>query len=462
MAGIQKVTFVNPHYASYVGPLSEVSLPPLSLVNCATILQKHDFEVKVVDANILAMSASEAVQETQGSDVVVVTTSSLFSWQCPPLDITPFYDVVAALRKMKNPPFIIAVGPHSCTAPENLADAVDIVVLGQPEPLFNQMRSGMKPKDCISLDGIGFLRAGRYSSTPHTQDFSLARMPQPNLKLIPRDAYRLAVLPGSVMMLETSRGCPEKCAFCFQGMTHYSFDSKNLKQVVHEIEYVRSQLEIRNVFFIDLEINAAPEVFKGWMSEIVRQNLEISWSCQIRMSSLDEDALVQLMADSGCEVACIGLENIKEDALKHLFKNRPEAVVRERIRVLKKHGIKSLGFFLFGSVYDESEEDIRRTIAFARTSGLDFANFQIARPYPTTAFYNQSATYHSADIREGIPLAYEEHFTLQHLEKLRKEAYIRFYLRPQYVLRHLEQFTNPKEYLRNVKLFFRIVKKRAG
>lgn len=452
-----KVTFVNPFYRSYVGPLSEVDLPPLCLANCATILQKRGFDIEIVDANIQRKSGLDIARAIGRSDVFVVTTSSLFSWQCPPLDITPFHEVMAALRNKEGAPLLISVGPHSCIAPRELADVSDIVVLGQPEPFFERLRPDMVPADYYDLDGIAYLREGMYVSRPPTGGFSLSRMPSPNLRLLPYMNYRLAILPSPIMMIETSRGCPERCPFCFQGMTSSRFDTKSVGQVIDEIRHVRHGLGIRSIFFIDLELSAARPLFEGWMREVVRQGIDIQWACQIRMSSLGNDNLVGLMAEAGCKIVCVGLESMGTSALEGLSKNRSEEFVLERIRALKRHGIKVMVFFLIGSSFDRNVQDIEKTIAFARRSGANFASFNIARPYPGTPFFEivggMSPKTSFGDIHE----IHNPRFSLEQLTGLRRKAYLSFYLRPGYLFSHLSQILRPGDYLRNLRLFFNIL-----
>lgn len=453
-----RVTFVNPNYGNPAGPVIETALPPLDLVNCATILQKKGFHVEIVDAAILKMDAKEVASKVTGNDVVAVTTFSLSKWQTPPLEMPHFYDVLTELKNCGPRPFIITLGPNSLFNPEGLAKVSDLVVLGQAEPFFEQLTPTMRTEDYFGLDGIAFMKGGRFIRKGKPQWYDLKRLPQPNLKLLPHLNYRYAILNGPMMVVETSRGCPEDCSFCFRGMTNYTFSSKNSEQVINELRYIQNKLGIDHVWFADLSIDAAKNVFKAWMREFIRQNLKIRWGCNIRISALEDEQIVKLMGEAGCEVVSVGIEGVTQNAFDDLKKNKNEKTVIQKIKLLKEHGIKTLGYFLLGSAYEETEDDIDKAIKFAKSVGLNYAVFYIAIPYPSTRFYDQIKPRPLNLSSEKIPKCYTKHFTHNQLIRLRKRAYLRFYLRPRNIVSHLGQLRHPKDYFRTVKLFWNIIR----
>lgn len=453
-----KVTFVNPNYRTCNTPVLERGQPPIDIVNCATILQKKGFQVEVVDASLLKMSAEEVASRAVNSDVVVITTTSVNNWQQPRWDIPDFYEVVDRLREYKSSPFIIAFGPHSLFNVEGLARVSDLVVIGQPEPFFERLTPVMRTEDYRRLDGIAFFMGGRLVRRQGPQRYDLRRLPQPNLKLIPYSAYKLVILEGPMMTVETNRGCPEDCSFCFRGMNDYAFSSKTSKQVVNELVYIRRKLGIGCVYFLDQSIDAAKGVFMAWMQEIVRLDLGIRWGCQIRLSSLKDEQTVRLMSEAGCEVVCIGIEGATQRAFMGFGKSKSEREVIQRISLLKKYHIKVLGYFLIGSIYDETEEDIDKTIAFSKEIGLDYAVFSIVVPYPTTKFYDKVKNEHPVFSSERIPLCYSKHFSYDRLRELRKKAYRSFYLAPHDIVRRLGMLRHPHAYFRRVRTLLNILR----
>ena len=454
-----RVTFVNPYYKHHVGPVSVDSMPPLSLLNCATLLKKKGIEVQVLDADILRMSPLQVAKEVAGSDVLVVATSPRYTWQCPPLEISPFYAVLEEVRLDRSRPLLITTGPSSLFNLKRLAEMSDIVIIGQPEPFFQQISPDMETEDYFSLQGIAYLKEGKLKRTSEPRGYNLKKLPQPDFKLLPYQKYRHPVLGGPLMMMETSRGCPEGCSFCFQGMTGYSFSSKAPEQVLRELTYVREVLKIRNVVFMDLEISVAQESFKKWMNGMIARNLDIQWACWIRMSALADLEVVALMARAGCCSVTVGLESSHEAAFKEFPKNKDREYVLGKVRQLQEHGIEVTGNFIIGALYDKTEEDIMNTVDYATWLGIDYATFYIARPYPTTRFHKQIGNQLLTLSSEGVPVCYNKHFTHDELVRLKAKAYMRFYLNPRYVLGHLGSLLRPREFLSKLRLFYTLVKK---
>ena len=114
---------------------------------------KNGFDVEVLDACIQKLGARAISKRVIGSDVIVISTSPRNTWQCPPLEIQPFYDVVAAIRKSAGPAFIIAMGPSSIFNPKGLAKVSELVIIGQPEPFFEKLRAEWETSRYLEMDG---------------------------------------------------------------------------------------------------------------------------------------------------------------------------------------------------------------------------------------------------------------------------------------------------------------------
>lgn len=453
-----KFTFINPYYEKYEGPIDDNFLPPTDLVNCASILLEKGLEVEIIDANILRLKPEEVVSRIKDSDVISVCTSPINTWQCPPIEIEPYYGLINAIKKTGKKVFLIAHGPNSSFNASGLAEMNDIVILGQPEYFFSNITNGMKINEFYNIDGIAYKKKGEFKIIPPKKlAYNMMELPLPRFDLLPHKKYRWAIFDGPMMLLETCRGCPEGCSFCFQGITNYVFSSKKVDQIINEIKSVKN-LGIKNIAFIDLEISVAKEKMKQWMQELVKQGIKINWSCQIRMSSLGEEEFIKLMSDSGCKVVMVGLESATTKAFDDLPKNKDKDYVYKTVRILKKYGIKVLGYFILGSLYEDTEEEIEATIDYAKWVDVDFATFQIAIPYPTTKFHDEVKSLAKELTKEKVPVGYQKHFTMDELKRLKKKAYMQFYLRPGYVFRHLDLLMHPSYLFRNLKVFYNTVR----
>jgi radical SAM superfamily enzyme YgiQ (UPF0313 family) len=100
---------------------------------------------------------------------------------------------------------------------------------------------------------------------------------------------------------------------------------------------------------------------------------------------VDED-LLRLMARSGCWMISWGIESGDEAMLQRMNKGTNTEMVMRALRWAKTAGIMNWGYFIIG-LPGETEESIRKTIAFSKTLPLDLALFHIAAPHPGTPFF---------------------------------------------------------------------------
>ena len=114
----------------------------------------------------------------------------------------------------------------------------------------------------------------------------------------------------------------------------------------------------------------------------------------------------------------------------------------ELIRQCDKLGIRVTAFYLFG-LPNSTAEDMRETARYARRLNTHVASFNIVTPYPGTEFYEQV----EGQIFENdwtrftsyTPVMRHEHVTIKELEKLKEDAFLRFYFRPAYILKFLQR-----------------------
>jgi len=183
-------------------------------------------------------------------------------------------------------------------------------------------------------------------------------------------------------VVQFGRGCRFACDFCsvrsfFEG----AFRQRPVAEVVRDIEAGGR----RRIFFADDNLCANPEALKELLRAI--RPLGLKWTSQLSLDFADDDELLRLAAESGCQVVVVGLESLDGANLKLMRKgwSKPEEYTT-RLAKLRDHGIMVYGTFVFGYDHD-TPEVFARTLDFALEQRFFMANFNHLQPYPGTPLY---------------------------------------------------------------------------
>ena len=165
-------------------------------------------------------TASEIIHALLSQDPPDILAFSVFGW-----NLYRFAAVAETYRQIKPDGWIVFGGPHVANQAERLCrlyPAVDVVANGEGEFIFKDLiqayLGGLDKTELDHIPGISFQRDGRVVTTAKRDRIAnLDDIPSPFLEgILPfRDANGHAIY--SVALLETNRGCPYKCAFCYWG-----------------------------------------------------------------------------------------------------------------------------------------------------------------------------------------------------------------------------------------------------
>ena len=353
--------------------------PPLDMLNLAAILQNQGHFVVLHDARAVGLSPERLSRLTADADRVVVDTSPLDRWQCPNLDLTHLVRLTRSIPAEK----LILCGVHGTLFPSRMTELTGarVIMSGEPEVSGPALFSALDRKSPLSgVPGIHWTEGGKIQSGPPAPLADLHAMPFPAYSLIRPEMYEYELLGKKLAVLETARGCPNRCAFCLKTMYGSRVRMKDPLQVASELELVLS-LGFETVCFIDLEFTMLRERTLE-LCEILRK-YGLRWCCQTRIDAVDAHLLLQ-MRKSGCSLIHYGIESgmerTRELAGKPLSNTRIERVILET----RQAGIAAAGFFLFGFPW-ETASDRRETGRFARRLPLSYASFHRVTPYPGTS-----------------------------------------------------------------------------
>ena len=281
------------------------------------------------------------------------------------------YEILDIYRKKNT--FTIFGGIHATVMPEEAMEHADVVIAGEGEKLFRQLvedyqRGKVKPLYIEKEKG----------------SFDLKECIPPRYDLIKDYNY-------PVINIYTTRGCPRKCIFCCASNTFGSrYRRKTNDEILKEIDQIQSLYPDRLLLFADDNFFIMKKQCMELLEKIKERN--IRWIAQSDITVAQDDTLLKLMHDSGCQWLVIGFESVSEKSLKNMesveFKHKYAKDYAKYIQHIKSFGIQVYGTFIVG--LDEDEKTIfHDTADFILKNELYGANITVPTPLPGTVMRKQ-------------------------------------------------------------------------
>jgi len=375
---------------------------PLGLAYISSVLKKNGYDVNVFDYSICRYNSDRFINDIKKINPEFIGfTVYTYSYRA-------IKTMISLLRRELPRTKIIIGGPHVSALPVfSLEDLnADFSIIGEAEfiilDLIKRIESGRQSFD--DLKGIAFWKDNKPVLNPGCNlIYNLDELPYPAWELFPPEKY--TDIGGQVFFKDrpigaviTSRGCPHHCSFCASHVIHgRNFRRRSPKKVVDEIEILIKHYGIKEMVFYDDTFSELPDHALGICEEIIKRKLHISWRTEVglRLDTLDEK-LIKTFKASGCYLLGFGIESINNQVLAMAKKPLLKSCITDKIQMIKKYGIETLGYFMMGLPGD-TEISIRETISFAKHSLLDFMVFHPTCPLPGSEIFNQR--YAKSDLR---------------------------------------------------------------
>jgi len=428
-----KILLINPPPRTPSQP--NVLVPPLGLAYLAAVLKKEKFKVEILDANALRLPWEQFHQLVRQKKPDVAGFTGM----------TPTIDTTFKAAKICRPyaKYQILGGPHASVFGKEVFQQTadfDFVIKGEGEQalvnLLRRLVSGKKPR--------------RFILAPPIKDPN--RLPFPARELLPNHLYRYELLPPPLTTIFTSRGCPYGCLFCDKGVFGRLYRARCPENVLEEIEEVIKKYHLRSIIFFDDLFTLDKERVIKICQGIIKKGLKFRWKAEARVDTVDQEML-KMMKKAGCEILAYGAESANQKSLDFLRKNITVAQIKKAIRLTKKAGIKTLGYFILG-IPNENYKQAQKTIQFAQDLKCDFAQFSLLTPYPGSPLYQlavKNGWLKTTSAKGPLDLEIKKAVLLssqwdeEKLNKIIKEAHRRFYLRPGFILKQISLLKEPRQ-----------------
>jgi radical SAM superfamily enzyme YgiQ (UPF0313 family) len=194
------------------------------------------------------------------------------------------------------------------------------------------------------------------------------------------------------LTVQTSRGCPHNCEFCASSiLLTPRYKVKPVEKVIAEIREIKKIWAKPFIEFADDNSFAHRGHYKNLLRELAKEN--VRWFTEADVRVAEDDELLGLMRDAGCQQVLIGLESPRRASLsgielKNNWKLRQQAFYREAITRIQSYGITVNGCFILG-LDGDTPKTFNDVLEFVRDSGLYEVQVTFQTAVPGTPLYSR-------------------------------------------------------------------------
>jgi radical SAM superfamily enzyme YgiQ (UPF0313 family) len=249
------------------------------------------------------------------------------------------YEVCRLLKTARPELTVVVGGPEVSPIAESVLaseDAVDAVVRGEGEVTFAELLRALATGGrAWKVDGVSARREGAVVS-------ALDRELVADLDSIPSPYLAGVMTPAEgASYLETYRGCPFRCGYCFEGKGYGKIRSFSPERIAAEVEAVAGKGGVRSFSFIDPVFNLNEERL-AWLSELLapyaRRGVRLH-TVEVDVERVDAEA-ARLLAKSGVASVETGPQSVTPAALELCRRRFDADRFAEGVRALKEAGIR--------------------------------------------------------------------------------------------------------------------------
>ena len=277
---------------------------------------------------------------------------------------------------------LIIVGGHDATADPQyyLAHGADACVLGEGETALQDIAHAMVNGAIFSVPGIAYLEDGRLRKNGKRRNHRFDKIAFPDAVLLKSFGYDQCPdgpapegVQRALAVLETSRGCNERCSFCDSSFIIGAYRPIPLSLLLERID-VLVEARIRTLLFSDDNLlyrllpqhgaSSGRDELLTFFRALASKGFSWTFYNGLQFGLLenngviDEELIAALFFHAfagssfrGCFRAYIPLEKFSPDEMARLPKLRPLEIEQDILRVVASKGVPELNLgFIIGNI----------------------------------------------------------------------------------------------------------------
>ncbi|MBP1700111.1 MAG: radical family protein [Deltaproteobacteria bacterium] len=263
---------------------------------------------------------------------------------------------------------VILGGVHPSLLPDEAKEHADSVFIGEAEGMLDKV--------------IADFESGKLQPFYKNREWSdLKGMPLPRRDLLNK-RYR-----PFFKVIETTRGCPNRCEFCSVPIINGKrYRIRSLEEIDQELSTIIHK-KGEYLFLSDDNVTAKEDYAFG-LFEIFKRH-KVKWMGFTTIKIAMNEKLLKAARESGCISLFIGFESLLQENLDNVSKRFVNAKeLSNLIKTIQNHQIGIQGAFIFG--FDGDEPTIfKKTVEFVQENNIDLPTFSVLTPFPGTPLFSR-------------------------------------------------------------------------
>ena len=263
---------------------------------------------------------------------------------------------------------VILGGVHPSLLPDEAKEHADSVFIGEAEGMLDKV--------------IADFESGKLQPFYKNREWSdLKGMPLPRRDLLNK-RYR-----PFFKVIETTRGCPNRCEFCSVPIINGKrYRIRSLEEIDQELSTIIHK-KGEYLFLSDDNVTAKEDYAFG-LFEIFKRH-KVKWMGFTTIKIALNEKLLKTARESGCISLFIGFESLLQENLDNVSKRFVNAKeLSNLIKTIQNHQIGIQGAFIFG--FDGDDPTIfKKTVEFVQENNIDLPTFSVLTPFPGTPLFSR-------------------------------------------------------------------------
>lgn len=373
-----KVLLVNPAPEHY----TRARCAPLGVLSIASYLEAKGHSVRVLNRAIKSTDINIELDDFKPDFI-----------GCSLLTVMSVKDCIICSEAAKKRGIkVVWGGPYVSAIPELTLElgCIDMISMGEGEETWLELlETAEKGGDIYSIDGLAYMKDGKFVKTPEREFTDLSILPPLNFDLVDaqKTLYKNYDYDG-IMGMYISKGCNGRCTFCYNHAFHKSCRrSRPLEHFIHEAKLVKEKYGAKAFALADELFGYNKETLHEFCDALDEANLGMNWGGMTKIGLFDREDF-QRMYDSGCRWLEFGVESGSQTTLARMKKGMKLSRVEEDLKICKEIGIITLCYFIVGFP-DETEDELRETCELVEKIGYARFVSSYFSPLPGSEIYDK-------------------------------------------------------------------------